>query len=320
MKRYDNSEITAAGSFLERELLQKLPQVYERRYAQLWAEDGQAITVTGSLDGYAEQIEAELMNSVGEAKEYSDGSTDIPIASSSITTENFNVHIFSMATQHSIFKLRAAQQAGRSIEMVDTNAAVRALRQKVNDVLIFGDTKRGSTGFMNDPNVPLTPSGGYDPNTATWQDHIDFFAGVMTDVADRNFLTDNISTIYIPNKLMSKLATTYQTGDSGKSAIEAIVDNFGQAMGGSFQGFRVVNETRALLLERFGVRPTGTNEDRIVFAPSSADVVDRLGDAPETMPTQFVDMHFRTVHFMRTSECMIHYPESMQYVDIPQVV
>jgi hypothetical protein len=317
-KRLDASDIANAGSFLERELLQRLPRVYEKRYASLWAEEGMYLIIGGSLEEYAETIEAEILETVGEAEEYSDMSGDIPVVSSSITTENFNVHIFAVATSHSILKLSASQKAGRNVQAIDLVAVDRALRQKVHKVAVFGDKKRGSEGFFNNSKVPTTAS-SYNPNTATWQDHLDFYADTMAAIADRNELTESTAWILLPNKLRSKLGTTYQNGDSGKSVLEAIMENFGTSGGGTLKGIVRLNESRADILERFGVHPVGTNKDRIVFVPENEDVVERLGDSPQYMPPQLVDMNYKTVFFHRTSETMVHYPDAMEYVDVARV-
>ncbi len=318
-KRLDASDVANAGSFLERELLQRLPRVYEKRYASLWAEEGMYLPIGGSLEEYTETIEAEILETVGEAEEYSDMSGDIPVVSSSITTENFNVHIFAVATSHSILKLKAAQKAGRNVQNIDLVAVDRALRQRVHKVTVFGDKKRGSEGFFNNSKVPTTAS-SYNPNTSTWQDDLDFCADTITAIADRNELTESTAWLGVSNKLRTKWGTTYQTGDSGKSVLEAIMENFGVGNGGTLKGIVPLNECRADLLEKFGVHPIGTNKDRVVFLPENEDVAERLGDSPQYMPPQLVDMNYRTVFFHRTSETMIHYPDAMEYVDIAKIV
>lgn len=313
--RLDATDIANAGRYLSRQLEQTMPQVYEKRYAKLWAEEGQHLTANPTLEKGATAVIEDIVESVGEAVELSDLTNDYPTVSVSEGEDKYNVHTFVAAYAYTIPQLHAASKAGKDIDKKRVKAVDRVLRQKVHELAVFGSKKRGSNGFFNHPSVPIYTT-GYDANTASWQDAIDFVSQVISSIEDRNELTESVSKLIIPNKLWRKWFTTYQSGDSGKSALEAI------EAAGKNKSLKIVaeNECRADILEKFGVKPPGTNEDRLVFVPENEDVAERLYYPPDYLPAQLHGMQYKVIAYVGTSETMIHYPEAMGYVDIPKVL
>ena len=306
-------DIEAGGSFLTCQLLQTLPKVYEKSYAALWSLEGDmAIPVAGDLEGYTESVEEFRYEAKGEAKEYVDHTSDIPVLKSAYAADTFNVHTFAVATEYSLQELASfvvqPQKMAKDLSNID-----RTLRQEIHELLVFGEPRRGSAGLYSDPLVPVD-SGAYDPagGGETWQSHIDFFGTVIADIEDNNELTTTIGMIDVPNKLYSLLTRTRQVGDSSMSVMAALRQDYPNLR------FRKTNETRAVNLERYGVKPVGTNEDRIVFHPvNDNNQVDRLTDAPMSMPSQWKDLTYRTVFVRRSSQTIIHQPKSFLYYDIP---
>ena len=125
-------------------------------------------------------------------------------------------------------------------------------------------------------------------------------------------LTARVGTIKVPTRLYSILTRTRQSGDSSMSVMQALKADYPDIV------FERYNECSARLLEAFEVQPQGTGLDRIIFCPVlNNNQVDRLADAPNTMPSQWKDMTYRTVFYMRSSQTMIHSPASFYYYDIP---
>lgn len=322
MQRLDAQDILLAGSFLERQLLQALPTVYNKSYAPLWAEEGDIIPVVGQLQDYAHDVESRFIEGTGKALEYVDRTNDIPIVSRAIGSDRHTVHMFSIATEHSIRELAAMRQLDKDIPNNASELAYvnRALRQSVHELLVYGSAQRSRTGLINNINVPTTLS-GYNPNTTTFQQDVDFISNQLTAIQDRNTLAGG-STGYIllTNKLRAKYARTYELGGGGRSVLEAIIANFGTATGGTLKGFKAVNEVRATFLERFGVKPVGANQERMVFIPDDSEAIQRLAGASDFLQPQPVDLRFRTIHFLTTTETIIIHPQSLQYVDFTQML
>lgn len=310
-QRFDSVE--AGGSFLTRALLQTLPNVYELSYQKLWSLESDYIPIVGNLEGYAQRIEEVRFEAKGEAKEYVDKTSDIPVLTSAFASDTFNVHTFAVALEHGLQELKSLEVYPEKLSKELKNAN-RVLMQEQHRLLVFGDNgQRNSTGLFSDTNVPVD-GGTYDPLTATWQDHIDFFAEQITIIEDNNVLTTTVGKIYITAQLYRILATTYQENDSAKSAMEAIMKNYPSVT------FHRVNECRADLLERFGASPIGTGEERIVFTPvNDDDQLDRLADAPDAHPPQWRDLSYRTIYYVRTSQTIIHKPESFRYYNFPSL-
>lgn len=310
-----DSDIESGGSYLTRALLQTLPKVYEVSYADLWTIEGaNAVPVAGNLAGYTTKVEELQYEAKGEVKEYVDNTSDIPTLKSAYQSSSYNVHTFHLASEYSLFELAAMEVQPQKMTKDLSNIDLR-LRQAVHALMCFGSEKRASTGLFNDAGVPLQ-TGGYDPAAGgvTWQEHIDFFSDIITTVEDSNNLatTSRIGSIKIPNKLYSLLARTRQAGDSSMSVMQALREDYPSL------SFERQNECRAFFLERYGVQAPGTNLDRIVFCPvNNNSQMDRLADAPNRMPSQWKDMTYRTVFYVRSSELMIHQPGSFYYFDIP---
>lgn len=317
-KRLDNSDIVEAGNFLERELLITMPTTYQRKYAPLWSTDPNYISISGILDRHVGDIEAEIIEEVGKAGVYVDGSDDIPIVSTSITTEKFRINSFAVGIQYSLFELDAQRVSGRNVQLRKQNAAMRALRQREHESLVFGDSKYDYRGLLNDKNVPTIAS-SFDFNTATWKEMIDFFTEHLTAVEDTNNLTTGIGWIELTNKLHRKISTTYQNGDSGVSVAEAIMKTYGVANGGTLQGFKKINEVRPDLLEEAKVHAAGSDLERIVFLPVDVDAVDRLASIPMFLPPERKGAFYETIFILSTTETMVHYPASLRYVDVAKV-
>jgi hypothetical protein len=311
LKRLDASDIKNAGSFLSRELKQILPNVYEKKYAPLWAEQGMYIPAAPTLEEGVESISEEIVESVGEAVELSDLTDDFPTSSSSIREFDFNAHTFIAGYSYTVLQLKAWERAGRNISAQRIAATDRALRQKVHELALFGSKKRGSKGLYNNPDVPVGAS-GYNPNTSSWQDDIDFIAETISLIQDRNELTEDIGLILVPNKLRRKWTTKYQSQDSGKTVIQAIEENHNIMIA-------AVNESRADILNKYGILPDAT-KDRLIFLPQSSDALERLYFPPGYMPPQLIGMSYKVCAYIGSSETIVHYPEAMQYEDVPKVV
>ena len=310
-----NDDIEAGGSFLTRALLQTLPKIYELSYAQLWTLEGaHQVPVAGNLAGYTEKVEELQYQAKGDVREYVDATSDIPTLKSAYGSISYNVHTFAIATEHSMQELEAFQMHPQKLQKEIQNVDMR-LRQSVHQLLVFGSQARGSSGLFNDPGVTVD-SGSYNPasGSVTWQQHIDFFSDIIATIESNNnlTLTARVGTIKVPTRLYSILTRTRQSGDSSMSVMQALKADYPDIV------FERYNECSARLLEAFEVQPQGTGLDRIIFCPVlNNNQVDRLADAPNTMPSQWKDMTYRTVFYMRSSQTMIHSPASFYYYDIP---
>ena len=308
-----------AGHFLKRQLEQVLPKLYEKRYPRLWSVDSSEILPGfGDLDPGTETLIEETINTAGEAVIYSDKSGDIPTADANIEEFPYKAVMLASAVAWSVAEMNADEKANRNLRANKLFALNRAMMEKKHKLAVFGSAKHGMEGLFNNSNVPVVTS-TYDANTATFQDHIDFFSDSFSQVEDSTNLTEGIATVLVTERHHKALVQSVLPGTS-TSALTYILDNYSTSAGGTLQRIMKVNETRAALLEQFGVLPPGTNNDRVVFLPMNPDAVER-----RFYDTSFLDIQMRALSlylyaYCGVSETIVHYPTSMLYVDITQVL
>lgn len=319
MQRIDAHSINSAFNFLSRELEQKLPGIWEQQYANLWAENGQYLPAPTALELGSTSIVEEVMESVGRAQEISDLTDDIPTVSVGLNETRYNVHHYALSYHYSILELAREAKAGRSLNTQRIKAVDLGLRQRVNDLLLFGDKKRESGGLYNLSGVPLNAT-SYNPNTATWVQHIDFWVKALSDLQELNFLSVGTSYALTSHKMVLKLKTTYQSNDSGKTAYDAIMDIFGTAAGGSLKAIVGVNESKTTLLQAKGIQAAGANLDRIVLMPQDSAVLSYARFAPNYLEPERRSVNFKVASFVGCSELICHEPQSMAYYDVPTVI
>ncbi|MGK7892354.1 MAG: major capsid family protein [Xenococcus sp. (in: cyanobacteria)] len=312
-----DADIQNAGSYLSRQLEQRIGKVYEKKYAPLWAEAGRFLTATPDLDPGATSIIEEIIEAVGKAEELSDMSDDVPLVAISEDENRFKVHCFVLAYKYTITQLHRARKTGDDISLRRAAVVDRILREQVHNVAVFGDKKRGSQGFFNNDQVPVS-STGYNPNTASFQDHLDFVGERLAKVRKRNHQTEDVSLILVSDDL--KFLWNRTRNANGTTTVSrALMEDYGVANNGTLTGIYSVNECSAEELEAFGVRPSGTDEDRVIFVPESEDVAERHYFPCDYLPPQLRDMSYKVCAYHGTSETIIHYPEAMEYSDIPKV-
>ena len=317
MEKLNAHMIDSAAMYLEGELEQMMPDVLRQEYANLWAEEALYFPAPMPLDYGTTELTFELIESVGKARETDDYGDDIPLVSTGIAEERYNVYHFDLGMQYNIVQLARDAKAGRSLNAEKMIAVDRGLRERVHQQLVFGDRRRGGAGLFNNPNVPVIAT-GYNPTTATWRQHLDFFTGILTDIEVDSFLTKGTDFIFIPKRLQQYLVNTYQSNDSGLNAMEAIIKSTQQALGNNaLQGLVAVNECSAPLLERFGVKNPGEDLDRIVFMPSDSSVIKHARYATTTMEPERRAKNFKVLSYNGTSEMIITAPNELRYVDIP---
>jgi len=312
-ERLNAHTLQKAQQYLEGELEQRLPEIYEQKYAPLWAEEGMYIPAASSLEEGTTEIKEELFEAVGKAAQTDLFSGDIPVVQTSINEETYQVHMFALAYAYNIIGLARDAKAGRPLNMKRVLYVDRGLRQATHELILFGNKKRGTTGLYNNASVPVATT-TYNPNTATWQQHLDFFTEKLTDVMVNNFLSAGTDYVLTSYRHIQKLKTTYQSADSGLSAYEAIMKT------NDIKGLIGVNESSAPLLERFGIQAAGTDFDRMIFMPEDANVISHARFAPNFLEPERRELNYKVVAYSGCSELIITAPTEMLYVPIPSVV
>ncbi len=139
--------------FFAKQLEAVKAKTYDIQYAELKGR----LVVPVSMDAGpgAESIKYEQFDSVGVAKLLASYADDLPRAD--VKGKEFISPVKGMGASfgYSVQEVRAARMAGKPLEQRRANAAKRAILQKENDIIMFGDSATGLKGFLNHASVPL---------------------------------------------------------------------------------------------------------------------------------------------------------------------
>jgi hypothetical protein len=325
MQRLDAHTINKAFAHFNRQLELILPGVYEQQYASLWAEEGMYLPPATPLEMGVTSIVERIYEGVGEGVEISDLSDDIPMVSVTQQETSFNVHHFALSYGYTIMQLAREAKAGTSLNPRQIEKVDRGLRQMVHNQLLFGvaaagkRNARGSKGLYNNPLVPISAT-TYNPNTATWQQHIDFIMARVTEVEIRNQLASGVRRILTDKRHLLKLSTTYQSGDSGKSVMTALTEIL-KMSNPNFEGIYAVNESSHDVLLSFGVNTVPANRTtRMILMPDDQNVISYGRIAPDYLEPERRGVSFKVAAISGCSELIIHAPNELGYVDFPEAL
>lgn len=195
---FHTDSVREAGVFLNRQLEQRLPKIYQRRYPTLKFANGELLPLTFDLEAGADSIVEEIMDTVGEMGEaMPDAIDDIPLADASIAETKFGVIVKPIAIRYSVRELAAAQKAGRNIRGMREFAARRAIEETMNSIGAVGDKARGLVGLLNDPNVPVDSTIATDfYNAATTADQlVSLFTDAVTKIVTNTNMSEEPDTV-----------------------------------------------------------------------------------------------------------------------------
>ena len=318
-----NDDVKQAGIYLRRQLEQVIPRLYAKRDPDLWGADGSVFPVVADLEPGAKTVIEETILENGEAVVMSPGDSDLPTVEVSIDETPFKTYVIAASTKWTIHELLADQKAGRGLQTKRLEAMVRAIQQKVHKIALFGHltgNANAGQGIYTLGNVTVNSSTYDGDNPATTaDDHIAFIADNMNQVVTSTNKVEAIDTILIPCKLWN-IWTKARIPNTSSSIINYILETYNPQNGSTLSRIMPTNESTASVLEEFGVKAGGTNEDRLIFFPASPDTVEMKMYPLRFLPIQQMGWSFIQYAYLGVSELIDHYPGGMLYVDIPTIV
>ena len=310
------------SDFLIHELQQKLPQIYQKRYPDLWGVTGEIIPMTPNADLVSlEKLYAEYATSAGQAKLYADKSQDIPLVSTDSTREDFKVYTAVLGVEWSfIEEMQARRMPDKDIVGRRMMAVRRGLDELAHRMAVFGDAAH--VGLLNSPDVPvINPSLDLDNAGTTVADLIDFFSDIFGTLEDQTEQVEMPDTLLIPHKV-HRLLRTKLMSNTDRSVLSYLLENYGPQSGGTLRRIIAKRELAWNYLETYGVKAAGTNKDMIVILSSNPDAMgmqftgfSQLPLTPNDTSTGYTQVSYRA-----QSEVMFHYPSSALYVNVDKVV
>lgn len=302
--------------FLARQLEQRLPTIYAKRYPDLWGINGEIIPSTGDIEEGAESIIAEFIAQVGEASLMSDVAGDLPLVDISVSEDKYPIVAPVTAFTYSVMQLNSAMKANRNLTEMKGIAAKRAIDEKGHKVAIYGSTKHKMPGLLNNDAVPLVDT-SFNVATASADELVDFVATQLNRVTTSSQQIESVDTILVSDSMRKAMVTKRLSGTSD-SVLTYLLANYGASTGGSLRRILAKNELAPALLAEFGVRADATKE-RMVFMPSNPDAVQRHFSLITMMEPQAHGVNFLVPCYNYISPTIMHYPGSLLYVDVPAV-
>jgi len=144
--------------FFARQLDYVKARAYNRKYVEL--KGNLLVPVATDVPEWAETVSVKSWDTVGIAKIISNYADDLPRADVRAVERAVRVQTLGDSYGYNVNELRASQAAGTGLDVSKGLAARRAIEQKLNRIVLRGDTDFGMFGLLNHPNVALVTRTG----------------------------------------------------------------------------------------------------------------------------------------------------------------
>lgn len=146
----DANDVTA---YFQRELEHVDTELQRTKFAPLKAAEFLDITAGGGPN--VNQETYRKVTELGEAEWSGGASTEVPYVDVVGTEYTRDVRNLTAGYRYSVIELQNAALGTIRLDAERKEAAVNAIRRKMDAAALIGNTKLGWTGLFNDPNVPL---------------------------------------------------------------------------------------------------------------------------------------------------------------------
>ena len=288
-------------------------EVYARKYPSFAYADLIPVVTEGSE--WARGTLFRSSDAAGKAEWISGKGFDMPYAD---VSRDQHLHGFDMAGIGYEWSLEEMQQAaleGRTLGTEKADAAKRIAEKKLYEIALNGDTAKGWTGLLNDPNVPQSDAAATGSGSSTaWADKTpdQILTDINAAITGRYTATSEVevvNTVLLPTARYQYLASTPRSGNSDTNILSYLLANNAYTA-----------ETGQPLLVR-GVRFLDDAGDgdtaRMVVYRRERDVVRFHLPMPHKFlpPFQKSSMTWEVAGIMRTGGTEIRLPQAMAYVD-----
>lgn len=289
--------------FLTGQLASVESKLYEIALPQINYAD--FIPVSTAAGEWATSIEYYTLSGAGVAKWIGSRAFDVPLASLESTKTVVGVELAGTGYDYSLEELRQAQHLNRPLSNLKANAARRAYEEMAQRVAMNGDTVKGFTGFINNPNVTVDAGGIAIDGTSTGDDIIDMINGVLNGIFEDTNMVEYPDMIALPVKQWGYLNSTPRSANSDTTLLQYLVSNSPYLA--SVDSVKPLNELKGAGLA--GV-------DRMVVYAKNSDKL----EFHIPMPLRFVAPQPKGLGFIVAGEFKlggveVRYPASMRYVD-----
>ena len=317
-----NSSVNVGGSALFRSLQQRIPGYIKERRAELLFDGGIIVPYLGDLPNIGNRtlIQGKVLE-YGEAVISAPGTYDAPLAEVSVAEDEYRIFKSEIGFRigyDEMAQFDAMAANGYSfggVYQLKFDAAIRAIREKLDRTIAYGVPQLGVRGHLNNADVP-EDNEVFNPfdDSVDGVTLFDFMISAKARInRDTNAVEGSRATTYeVSPELYSLLERRFlgTALNPGMTVLEKM-----QAMG------RTVIETPRLALselEANGVFAPGTNQERFVIHPRDPEVTGRMGFFPQLYPENMAKQEGNSTIYMMhgyTSETLVRRPLAMRYVN-----
>ncbi len=255
-----------------------------------------------------------VASEVGMAKFISDYADDLPPVSRLMELKSIGIKTIGDSYGYSEFELEQWLTAGIDVSRDDAETARRKIDEKVDEVILVGDSAQGVTGFFNNENVTVVASSagaaGTTPLKTKTVDEIVATVQSWIDAAyamNRGAIT--LDSVILPHSAYSYLATKRVSDYDGQTILSYLKTLF------AAQGIANWSESRKL--DGMGGNDTaGKATDRAVFYRKAASVVSYVLPVPfRQKDPQEHALHYMVPCYARIGGCVVKNPKGIIYAD-----
>jgi len=262
------------------------------------------VPVATGIDAGADEYTYRWMEELGEAELLTNYGDDVKLVDVTGDEETSKLVSYAAGYQYTVQDIRRSQMTGRPIDDKRAMAVRRVLAKKANDVIFSGDSRKGITGFANNPNVD-TVSG----LTGTWSSAT--AVQIIDDIRKmENEIFDESNGAELPDTI-AFAATTFKhlskpVGDNVDKTILKFLREQGNLM-----FIRNIEFAHELNLAN-----AGGNGPRTVVYKRDAEKLEALMPIPFMQHPVFAkSLSFLVPCEIRVGGVVIRFPGSMRYAD-----
>ena len=289
--------------FIANELRDLDPRLFEVLYGTL--EAANVIPMKTDIAPGAVTYSYVVLDKTGTAKRIVNYAEDLPRSDASKREVTVKFHNYGASCEWTVQDLRASQMrfGGAGIDTVRADAMARALAEKMDYVIHFGDSEVGLTGFANNADVPVI-----SPITGNWTTAT--AAEIAEDLfyIERSIITSTLG-IYKPNVLLLDIDSygIVSTKPWGETPTETVLSFF---LKNSQSIKKVMPMPRLATADVAGTGP------RAIAGAFLPEVLEALVPIPfETIPIQERNLSFVLNGTCRLGGVAVRHPLAMGYMD-----
>lgn len=294
------------NAFFSRKLEFVKAATYDVKYADLKSRD--FVPVSNEVNQGATNITYRQWDRSGRAKIISHNAKDIPRADVSSREFTRPVREMALAYGFTLKEVLAAAYAGENLDGRKAAACRRGIEEAIDDIAALGSAEDGiASGFLNEPNIPVTPLGGGDDwqtlvGAGTNRRIVEIISEAYQLIKGRTSGVEAPNTLLLPTAEEALISTTPFGDNSDKTIRDFLMANF-----------RFLDAIEAWdLLDDAGAGGV----TRAVLYPRSPMIL------TQDIPGEFEQLAPQEQGLESVINCMassggtaVYYPEAIQFID-----